>query len=115
MRILGSAVITMESLLMGFAILLAMEKHGALALVIGGVISLALLLCAGLMKSMRGWYIGTFLQIAMIAYGVVVTPMYYMGALFAFLWGCAFYFGRKGEAIRAELLKKGPPPTNKPH
>ena len=113
MRILGAAVITMESLLMGFALLLAMDEHGALALSIGGAISLALLLCAGLMKTMRGWYIGTFLQICMIAYGVVVTPMYYMGALFAFLWGCAYYFGRKGEAIRAELLKKGPPTATK--
>jgi hypothetical protein len=104
----------MESLLMGFAILLAMGDHGALALSIGGLISLALLLCAGLMKTMRGWYIGTFLQLCMIGYGVVVTPMYFMGALFAFLWGCAFYFGRKGEAIRAELLKKGPPTPSKP-
>ena len=32
MRILGSAVLAMEFLVMGFALLLAMESHGALAL-----------------------------------------------------------------------------------
>lgn len=104
MRILGSAVLAMESLLMGFAILLAMDQHGALALSIGGLIALLVLLNAGLMKNIRGWYIGSALQIAMIAYGVVVPLMYFMGVLFAFLWGCAFYFGRKGEAIRAALI-----------
>ena len=106
MRILGSAVLAMESMLMGFALLLAMDQHGALALSVGGVIALLVLLNAGQMKTMRGWYIGTILQIAMIAYGSVVTLMYFMGTLFAILWGCAFYFGRKGEAIRAALIKE---------
>lgn len=104
MRILGAAVLVMESMLMGFAILIAKDDHAALALTIGSLISFLLFICAGLMKSMRGWIIGTILQIAMIAYGVVVPMMYFMGALFAALWGCAFFIGRKGEAIRAALI-----------
>ena len=104
MRILGSAVLVMESLLMGFAILIAKDDHAALALTIGSLISFLLFINAGLMKSMRGWYIGTILQIAMIAYGTVVPMMYFMGALFAILWGFAFFLGRKGEAIRAALI-----------
>ena len=108
MRILGSAVITMEAFLVGFALLLAMNDHGALALSLGGALALALLLCAGMMKSARGWIFGSFLQIALIAYGTVVTTMYFMGVLFAGLWATAFFLGRKGEAIRAELMAKGP-------
>ena len=104
MRILGSSVLFMESLVMGFALLLAMDSHGALALSLGGVLAILLLLNAGLMKNIRGWYIGTVLQIALIAYGTVVTAMYFMGALFALLWGFAYFVGRKGEAIRARLL-----------
>jgi hypothetical protein len=104
MRVIGAAVLVMESLLMGFAILIAKDGHGALALVIGSLISFLLFLNAGLMKSMRGWYIGSVLQIAMIAYGVVVPMMYFMGALFAFLWTTGFFIGRKGEAIRAALI-----------
>jgi len=44
MRILGSAVLAMEFLVMGFALLLAMESHGALALSLGGALAVAILL-----------------------------------------------------------------------
>lgn len=104
MRVLGSAVITMEFFVMGFALLLAMDNHSATALWIGGVIAILCLLTAGMMKSMRGWYIGTVLQVALIAYGVVIPLMYFMGALFAGLWVTAYVVGRKGEAIRAALI-----------
>ncbi len=104
MRILGAAVITMESLIMGFALLLAMDTHGALALSIGGFIALMCILNAGLMKKRSGWIIGSALQIALIAYGVVVPMMYFLGTLFAGLWTIAFFLGRKGEAIRAQLM-----------
>ena len=116
MRILGAAVLTMESFVMGFAILLAMKSHGALALTLGGVLAVAFLLTAGIMKSKTGWYLGTGLQVAMIAYGSVVTAMYAMGGLFAGLWGCAYFFGKKGEAIRAGFLAQqgAPAPDTKP-
>jgi hypothetical protein len=104
MRVLGSAVITMEFFLMGFALLLAMDQHGALALWVGGAIAILCLLTAGLMRTIRGWYIGSVLQIALIGYGVVIPLMYFMGALFAGLWVAAFVIGRKGEAIRASLI-----------
>ena len=81
-----------------------MEDHGSFAIAIGSVIAISCLLTAGLMKKKVGWIIGSILQLALIAYGVVVTPMYFMGALFGGLWVAAYYFGRKGEAIRADLL-----------
>jgi Protein of unknown function (DUF4233) len=104
MRVLGSAVITMEFFVMGFALLLAKDHHSATALWIGGVIAILCLLTAGMMRNIRGWYIGTLVQVALIAYGVVVPMMYFMGALFAVLWGSAYIVGRKGEAVRAALV-----------
>jgi Protein of unknown function (DUF4233) len=104
MRILGAAVITMEAFVMGFALLLAMDNHGALAVAIGGLIALLCILTAGLMKKRIGWIIGSFLQLGLIAYGVVVPMMYFLGALFAILWTIAFFLGRRGEAIRARLI-----------
>jgi Protein of unknown function (DUF4233) len=104
MRVIGAAVLVMESLLMGFAILIAKDNHSSLAIIVGSLISLLLFLNAGLMKNMRGWYIGSVLQIAMVAYGTVVPMMYFMGALFAALWTTGFFIGRKGEAIRAALI-----------
>ena|ERR1035437_6441742 len=109
MRVLGSAVLAMETLVMGFALLLAMEKHGALALSLGGALAIAILLTAGAMKRITGWYLGSIWQICLIGYGVVVPAMYFLGSIFAVLWMCAFYIGRKGEAIRATLVAN--PPT----
>jgi len=110
MRVLGSAVLAMESLLVGFALLLAMDHHGALLISLGGLLAIVILLTAGLMKSMLGWYLGTLWQICLIAYGMVVPAMYVMGALFTFLWLSAYRVGRKGEAMRAQLLAEGPSP-----
>ena len=104
MRILGSAVLVMESLVMGFALLLAMDSHGALALTLGGVLAIAFLFTTAIMKSKTGWIVGSFLQVAMLAYGFVVTAMFAMGTLFAGLWVSAYIVGKKGEAIRASLL-----------
>jgi hypothetical protein len=108
MRVLSAAVLSMEAFVMGFAVLLAMGEHTGGVLALGGAIAIALLLNAGLMKKKVGWVIGSALQLAMIGYGYVVTPMYFMGALFAALWIAAFLVGRKGEAIRAELLRQKP-------
>ena len=108
MRVLGSAVLAMEFLVMGFALLLAMERHGTLALSLGGALAIAILLTAGLMKRKTGWYLGSVMQLGLIAYGIVVPAMYFMGALFAVLWVSAFIIGRKGEAIRAGLIANPP-------
>ena len=108
MRVLGSAVLAMESLVMGFALLLAMEKQGALALSLGGALAVVILLTAGLMKRMAGWYLGSIWQLCLIGYGVVVPAMYFLGTLFAVLWVSAFFIGRKGEAIRAAMLANPP-------
>ena len=69
-------------------------------------IAIVAILTAGLLKKKFGWIIGSLLQIAIIAYGYFVTPMYFMGALFAILWISAIVVGRKGEAIRAQLLRE---------
>ena len=108
MRVLGTSVLAMESLVMGFALLLAMDQHGAAVLLGGGAIAILLILCAGMMKRTTGWIIGSVLQIAVFCYGFVVTSMFVLGALFAALWIAAYIIGRKGEAIRAELLRKKP-------
>jgi len=94
----------MEFLIMGFALLLAKDHHSATALWIGAVIAILCLLTAGMMKTIRGWYLGSLIQVALISYGVVIPTMYFMGTLFAGLWIAAFVIGRKGEAIRASLI-----------
>lgn len=106
MRVLGSAVLGMEALLIGFAMLLAMDHQSAISIWLGFIIFLLLILTAGIMKRRIALYIGSALQLALIAYGFYVTAMFYMGALFGGLWVAAIVVGRKGEAIRAQLLLK---------
>lgn len=105
MRVLGAAVLAMESLVMGFALLLAQKHESAIPLLIGTVIALLLLFSAGMLRNRYGWILGSLLQVAIVAYGVIVTPLFFLGVLFAGLWIAAIIIGRKGEAARAALLK----------
>ena len=106
MRVLGASVLVMESICVGFALLLAMKNQSATALIIGSVISFLLFLSAGLLKRRSGWIIASILQVAMAGYSVVVPAFAIIALIFIVLWGCAIYFGRKGEAIRRELVAK---------
>lgn len=109
MRMLASAVLVMESLVMGFAMLLAKDNHEASALIAGGVIAIALLLAPGLLKKRSGWILGSALQFLMIGYAVVVPSMAFIGVIFGGLWIAAIVVGRRGEAIRAELVASRTP------
>ena len=108
MKVLTRAVLAMEALLIGFAMLLAMDKKSSLSLWYGFLVFILLILCAGSMKRKFGIYLGSFLQFSLISYGIFVGAMYVMGTLFAGIWISAIVVGRKGEAIRAELLRKNP-------
>jgi len=106
---LGTTVLTMEAIVMGFALLLVRGHHGHWAIPIGGVLAILLILTVGALRSSTGWILGTLLQIVVISYGAVITSMYFMGAVFAILWGCAYYFGKKAEGIRAAHSGEGGP------
>ena len=104
MRILGAAVLAMEFFLMGFALLIAKDNHGALALTLGGLLAILALLNAGMLKRKFGWISGSILQLLMIGYAVVVPSMAIVGLIFGGLWIAAIIVGRKGEAARAALM-----------
>ena len=106
MRMLGASVLVMESIVMGFALLLAMKDHSASAIIFGSVISFLLFLSAALLKRRSGWWIASALQVAMAAFSFVVPSFAVIALIFIALWVSAIYFGRKGEAIRRELVAK---------
>lgn len=107
MKIMGSAVLAMEVMVMGFAVLIASKNESGGLLILGGVIAFLLIVAAGMLRRHSGWVLGSILQVTMIAYGLVVTPLFFLGALFGGLWVAAIVVGRKGEAARAALLKAG--------
>jgi hypothetical protein len=103
MRVLGSTVLVMESLTMGFALLLAMNSSDTWVLVVGGIVALLLMLTPGALKQKSGWILGSLLQVPMVAFGREVFAMYFLGGIFALLWVAAIIVGRAGEAARARL------------
>lgn len=100
MRVLGSAVLAMESILMGFALLLAKDSYSGTVLWIGANIAFFMIIAAGLLKKKFGWILGSLLQIAMVAYGIYVPSLFIIGTIFLGLWVAAIIVGRKGEELR---------------
>ena len=109
MRVLGSAVLAMEFLVMCFAMLLAKDNHEPSTIIAGAIIAILLLLTPGRLKKRSGWILGSILQFLMIGYAVVVPSMAIVGLIFGGLWIAAIVVGRKGEAARAALMASQTP------
>ena len=106
MRVLGASVLSMEFLLMGFAMLSAKDNSTGWQVALGGVIGLIALFSAGLLKKRVGWIIGSAIQLGVFFYGFIVPTMFFIGGLFVALWVAAIIVGRKGEAAKARNLAK---------
>lgn len=71
------------------------------ALAVGLGLALACLLIAGMLRSEWAYALGWAVQVGAIGLGVLVTLMFFLGSLFALLWGTAYFLGRKIERERA--------------
>ncbi len=71
------------------------------ALTIGLGLALACVLLAGLLRREWAYACGWAIQLAAIGLGLVIPLMFVLGAIFALLWGTAYFLGRKIERERA--------------
>jgi hypothetical protein len=71
------------------------------ALAVGLGLCVACLLLAGLLRWEAAYAVGWLIQVVAIGLGFVVTIMFVLGAIFALLWGTAYFLGRKIERERA--------------
>jgi len=71
------------------------------AALVGLGVAAACLVLAGMLRSEAAYAVGWVLQIAACAIGVVVPMMFFLGAVFALLWGTAYFLGRRIERERA--------------
>lgn len=113
MKMLARSVLSMELLLVGFALLLAKDQTSDTGLYFGFVILFLNFLALGTFRiniggTALGWILGWFVQIALVLYGFFVFMMFFMGALFLALWITAIVVGRKGEAIKREREGQNP-------
>lgn len=104
MRRLCGTVLIMEAVVVLLAIVPAkVLEHvsGGTAGTLGGGIALAAIVLAGLVGRPRmGWalYVGSVLQLLVIAAGVVIPAMYILGVIFTALWFTGIWLARKVEA-----------------
>lgn len=71
------------------------------ALAVGLGLTLACLLLAGMLRREWAYTVGWVIQLAAIGLGLVVPMMFFLGSIFALLWGTAYFLGRKIERERA--------------
>lgn len=106
MRTLCASTLIGEFFVIGFAGLVAMKdpnlSMGTVWTVSGIAMFLCLALC-GVITRPGGVALGWALQIALIASGVFVPLMFFMGALFALLWWASVHFGRKVDEAKARF------------
>ncbi|WP_199573665.1 DUF4233 domain-containing protein [Streptomyces murinus] len=106
MRTLCSSTLIGEFFVIGFAGLVAMKDPSlsvsTVWLVSGIAMALCVLLC-GMVTRPGGVALGWALQIALIASGVFVPTMYFMGVVFAALWWASVHFGRKVDEAKARF------------
>ena len=110
MRTLCSSTLIGEFFVIGFAGLVAMKdpdlSTSTVWLVSGIAMVLCVLLC-GMVTRPGGVALGWALQLALIASGVFVPTMYFMGAVFAALWWASVHYGRKVDEAKARFAMQG--------
>jgi hypothetical protein len=99
MRVLGSTVLILEALVVLLAIPIAInvsDANATYALIIGIALAGLLVLTVGVITRPIAVPIGWVLQVLVIASGIVVPTMFFIGGLFALLW---FYAVRNGQKV----------------
>ena len=71
------------------------------ALAVGLGLMVACLVVSGLLRAEWAYGLGWAIQVAALGLGFVVPMMFGLGAVFAVLWGTAYFLGRKIERERA--------------
>lgn len=71
------------------------------ALVVGLGVAVACFVLAGMLRSEPAYVAGWLVQAAAVAIGFVTPVMFFLGGVFALLWGTAYFLGRRIERERA--------------
>ena len=106
-RILMSAVLGFEGLVVMFAGLVAMAQSSlgkGPSLIAAAVLMLACFLAAGLVRTPIGVGLGWLLQVIMIATGFWVPMMFFLGIVFGALWVTAVRTGGRIDREKAAFV-----------
>ena len=99
-----AAVLSLEAIVVGLSTLVMLpltDVSTSTAILTGVGLAVVCLLVAGALRSEAAYVAGWLVQLGAIGLGLVVPLMFFLGALFALLWGTADFLGRKIERERA--------------
>lgn len=99
-----AAILSLEAVVLGLTtpVMINLEHvPWRTAVWVGLGLCVACLVLAGLLRSEAAYIVGWAIQVAAIGLGFVVPMMFVLGAIFALLWGTAYFLGRKIERERA--------------
>jgi hypothetical protein len=99
-----AAILSLEAVVLGLTTPVMINLANVpwrTACAVGLGLCVACLVLAGLLRSEVAYAVGWLIQIAAIGLGFVVPMMFVLGAIFALLWGTAYFLGRKIERERA--------------
>ncbi|MEV6566830.1 DUF4233 domain-containing protein [Streptomyces kronopolitis] len=111
MRTLCASTLIGEFFVIGFAGLVAMQMSDlptATIWTVSGIGMLLSLLLCGMLTRPGGVQLGWLLQLALIAAGLVVPTMFFLGVVFAALWWASVHYGRKIDAAKARWAAEAP-------
>lgn len=104
MRGICAATLGFEAVVIALAtpVMIAVEGVSTpLALSVGLGLAVVTVASAGLLGRPWGYVLGHAIQVAVIAMGVLVPVMFFVGVIFAALWAAAYLLGRRIEASKA--------------
>jgi hypothetical protein len=105
MNRIAAMVLSVEALVIALAIPVAVsisDVDASVAIPVGLAIALAgVLVAAFLRRGKVAYYLGSALQVVVVALGFVVPIMFALGGIFALLWFLTLWLGRKVEAAQA--------------
>ncbi len=109
-RTLAAATVSLEAFVVFFAGLVAKDlsplSTGASLALFGGL-AVACVLTAGVLGRPWGYGFGWVVQGAVVASGVVVPTMFFLGSVFVVLWFVALQQGARIEREQAEYGARG--------
>jgi hypothetical protein len=100
-----AAVLTLEAIALGLTtpvLITVADVPLGISLAIGLGLAALCIVVAGMLRAEWAYGLGWTIQVAAVLLGFLVPAMFFLGAIFALLWGAAWFLGRKIERERAE-------------
>ena len=101
-----AAILALEGVTLGLTTPVLISVSGVdttTALWVGLGLAVACFLLAGALRGEWAYAVGWVLQVVAFAMGFLIPLMFVLGAVFAMLWGTAYFLGRKIERERAQM------------